>query len=206
MDKPVLIVGAGGHARVIADILACQGRVVLGALDDAPSHAASSLPVLGKVDDYPRFCKDASFILGIGSNLVRETLAGRMEGQVQFTTAVHPSAILAKDVRLAAGTVVMAGAVINTGSTIGRHCIINTAASIDHDCRLDDFVHISPGAHLAGSVHLGKRCWIGLGGLVINNKVLCDDVMLGAGAVAVADIGLPGVYLGLPARLVRKAL
>ena len=93
----------------------------------------------------------------------------------------------------------MAGAVINTDTTIGEGCIINTCSSVDHDNRLGDFVHVAVGAHLCGTVEVGRRTWIGAGATVSNNISVCDDCILGAGAVVVKDIKEKGTYIGVPA-------
>lgn len=94
----------------------------------------------------------------------------------------------------------MANAVINPGSRVGRGCIINTGATVDHDCVLEDFVHVSPGAHVAGSVFIGSRTWVGIGGIISNNLTICADCIVGAGAVVVRNIDQPGIYVGAPAR------
>lgn len=200
MAKPVIIIGGGGHARVIADILLCQGRPVLGFLDDSQLTLATQIPQLGKVLDAMKYASQAEFIIGIGANQTRQKLATSLAGAVQFTTAIHPGAVIAKDVVINEGTVVMAGAVINTGCKIGRHCIINTASSIDHDSLLADFVHISPGAHLAGTVKVGTRSWVGIGAIVSNDNNICDDVLIGAGGLVVTSILYPGTYIGVPVK------
>ena len=205
MAKPVIIIGGGGHARVIADILLCQGRPVLGFLDDSQLTLATQIPQLGRVLDAMKYASQAEFIIGIGANQTRQKFATSLAGAVQFTTAIHPSAVIANDVVISEGTVVMAGAVINTGSKIGRHCIINTSSSIDHDCRLADFVHVSPGAVLAGTVEVGEESWLGAGSVVINNCRVSSAVILGAGAVVTKNIDTPGTYVGIPARMIESS-
>lgn len=200
MDKPVIIIGAGGHAKVIADILEFQDRTILGFLDDNFEKQPLRFPLLGRPMDAPKFAEAAEFIFGIGANSIREGMVAKLSNLVKFTSAVHPNAMVANDVTIDQGTVVMAGATINTGSRIGAHCIINTAASVDHDCLLGDFVHVSPGAHLGGTVEIGERSWIGLGGLVINNRTICADVLIGAGGLVLKDISEPGIYVGVPVR------
>lgn len=204
MSRKVVIIGAGGHAKVIADIVFCRGDRVVGFLDDDASKLGKKiykdLEVLGTTRDYTKY-GDCEFIIAVGDNHARGQIAETMS--VKWYTAIHPCAVVADTVKIGVGTVVMAGAVINSDSVIGRHCIVNTGATIDHDNALADFVHVSPGAHLAGTVKVGKYTWICIGATVINNISITDDVTLGAGAVTTKDLSEPGVYVGAPARRVR---
>lgn len=196
----VIIIGAGGHARVIADIVRCSGDRVLGFLDDAAPSA--DLPVLGKVKDYVNY-PVAAFIIGIGNAAVRRKIAEQLAG-VNWYTAIHPAAVIsAEGVSIGAGTAVMAGAVINPGAVIGAHCIINTASVVEHDNRIGDFAHISVGAKLAGTVTVGEDTWVGIGAAVSNNVDICGGCMIGAGAVVVKSITEPGTYVGVPARRIK---
>jgi sugar O-acyltransferase (sialic acid O-acetyltransferase NeuD family) len=200
MAEHVIVLGAGGHGRVIADIIRRSGDILMGFLDDRV-QVDGALPLLGKFDDAPAYADRARFIIAIGDNQVREKAAARFDGILSFYTAVHPSAVIADDVILGSGTAVMAGAVINTGSALGCHCILNTAATIDHDCRLGDFVHISPGAHLNGCVVVGSGTWIGTGGIIINNINITGGCRIGAGGLVIRDILRRGTYVGVPVRM-----
>lgn len=206
MDKKVVIIGASGHGRVIADIVMKSGDQVLGFLDDdreLPKQIAG-IPVLGVVADFEKY-EDAYFVIGIGSAKIREKIAGFLKQRVLWYTAIHPAAILSVlDVEIGEGTVVMANAVINAGAKTGRHCIVNTGAIVEHDCVLEDFVHISPNAALAGTVTVGTRSWVGIGASVRNNLRIAKNCMIGAGSTVVKDIREPGIYVGTPAgRLVK---
>jgi len=200
MSKSVIIVGVGGHGRVVADIVCSSGDRVIGFLDDAPkADTILGFPVLGRCADYVKF-PDAEFIIGIGNTAVRERLAAEMEG-VKWYTAVHPQAVVSRfGTRIGGGTVIMANAVVNPGTTIGMHCIINSAAVVEHDNWIDDYAHVSVGAKLAGTVHIGKRTWIGIGAVVINDTSVCADCMIGAGGVVTQSIAKPGTYVGVPVR------
>lgn len=201
--KEVIIIGAGGHAKVIADIVRCRGDRVLGFLDDAAhSNEVAGFPVLGMVESYANY-PGAEFVIGIGNAAVRRRIAGQM-GDVKWYTAIHPAAVVSDlDVSVGDGSVVMANAVINPGAVIGRHCIINTAAVVEHDNQIGDFAHISVGARLAGTVSIGKETWVGIGSVVSNNLNICGGCMIGAGAVVVKSITEPGTYVGVPARRVK---
>lgn len=196
----VIILGAGGHARVVADIVLCQGHRVLGFLDNAPTaEGAYGIPLLGPIDDYEKW-PDARFAMGIGSAAVRRKLASRMAG-VQWHTAIHPSAVISPlGTTIGGGTVVMAGTVIGPGAQIGCHCIINSGSVVEHDACIHDYVHISVGAKLAGAVTIGENTWVGIGAVVSNGLTVCGGCMLGAGTVVVKDIDTPGTYVGVPAR------
>lgn len=201
MSKKVIVIGTGGHGRVIADIIQCSGDQVMGFLDDAPNapKTVCGLPVLGKAADYVRF-PDAYFIVGIGSAAVRHRISEMMNG-VRWYTAIHPSATVSKmNTSIGEGTVIMAGAVVNVCAQIGKHCIINTGASVDHDNKIGDYTHISVGAKLAGTVTVGKAVWVGIGAVVSNNLFICDDCMIGAGATVIRNVEDPGTYVGTPAR------
>lgn len=204
MRSEIVIIGAGGHARVIADILRCRGERLLGYLDDKDASAFPDLPMLGKLADIGRFAEHR-FIIGIGHNATRRAIA-LQHPELTYYTAIHPSAVIASDVRIGEGCAVMANAVINTGSVLLEHCIVNTAATLDHDNELAAYVHISPGAHLSGTVTVGEETWLGTGALVCNNVNLCGGCMIGAGAVVTRDITEPGTYVGVPARLLKRIL
>lgn len=200
--KNVIIIGAGGHARVIADIVRCRGDRLVGFLDDHAKNAVGEIAVLGKTEDFASY-PDACFIIGIGNAAVRRAAAEKMEG-VQWYTAIHPAAVVSEmNVSIGPGTAVMAGAVINSGAVIGDHCIINTASVVEHDNRIGDFSHISVGTKLAGAVEIGPDTWVGIGAAVSNNISICGGCMIGAGAVVVRSIQEPGTYVGVPARRIK---
>lgn len=201
MPKNVIIIGAGGHAKVIADIVLDLGDNLIGFLDDdelkQDKEFYRGCKVIGKVSDYSKYM-DNVFIVAVGSNYTRMKIVEKINDVVWYT-AIHPNAVVSETAKIGDGTVVMAGVVINADALIGNHCIINTGATIDHDNVIDDFVHISPGVHLAGTVKIGKCSWVGIGATVVNNVSISSDTILGAGATALKNISEPGVYVGTPA-------
>lgn len=204
MSKQVIVIGASGHGKVVADIVLKCGDTLLGFLDDNETLPAEiiGIPVLGKVSDYAKYA-EAFFIIGIGNSAVREKIAGQL-GDVHWYTAIHPSAVVsARDTQIGKGSVVIANAVINPSAHIGEHCIVNTSAVVEHDNRVGDFSHISVGAKLGGTVTVGEHTWIGIGATVINNITICDHCMIGAGAVVIHDIKESGTYVGVPARKIK---
>lgn len=201
MKQDVVIIGASGHGRVIADIVIRSGDRVVGFLDDDRTlpGTIAGIPVLGTVSDFVKYA-DARFVTGIGNAKIRAKIDEMLNKKVLWYTAVHPAAVVSGlGVEIGEGTVVMANAVINAGAKIGRQCIVNTGAIVEHDCVLGDYVHISPNAALAGTVTVGARTWIGIGASVINNLAIAQDCMIGAGSTVVGSIGEPGTYMGTPA-------
>ena len=202
--KNVIILGASGHAKVIAEVINKSGDNVVGFLDDDLSLKGKIVyldkKVLGTIDDINKY-KDNYFIIGIGNNKIRKEISSKYN-DLKWYIAIHPSAIVAENVEIKEGTVIMPGVVINPGTVIGKHCIINTSSSIDHDNKIGDYVHISPGTHLAGRVTVGKSTWICIGVSVINNITIgCNDI-IGAGAVVIKDILEDNkVYVGVPAHI-----
>lgn len=204
MSEQVIVIGASGHGKVVADIVHQRGDQLLGFLDDNETlpPAICGIPVLGKTAEYEKY-PDASFVIAIGNAAVREKLSQQLAG-VRWYTAIHPAAVISSlDVQIGAGSVVMANAVVNPSAHIGKHCILNTTAVVEHDNRIGDFTHISVGAKLGGTVSIGNRTWIGIGATVSNNVTICDDCMVGAGAVVIREIKESGTYVGVPARKVK---
>ena len=195
----LVIIGASGHGKVIADIaVKCGYKDILFLDDNENVKECARFPVIGKVSDAVTMEDDK--IVAIGNAEIREKIQSQLSNLV---TLIHPSAVVSRRVEIGKGTVVMAGAVINSDVIIGKGCIINTGASVDHDCKLEDFVHVSVVAHVAGTVAIGRKTWIGAGATISNNVSICGQCMIGAGAVAVKDIIEPGTYVGAPVKKIK---
>ncbi|MBP3557002.1 MAG: acetyltransferase [Thermoguttaceae bacterium] len=203
--RKIVIIGASGHGKVVADLAKKNGYDDVVFLDDNPNAGANGgFRVVGTTRDVSRFA-ECDFIVAIGAARVRERLQTRLlDANLRVVSLIHPNAVVADDCVVGPGTAVMAGVVINPSVRIGAGCIVNTAASVDHDCVVEDFAHISVGARLAGTVSAGARSWIGIGATISNNIKICADCTIGAGAVVVKDIDEPGVYVGVPARKMVK--
>lgn len=197
--KQIVIIGASGHGKVVADIAKRNGYEEILFLDDAEGRSCcGAYPVVGKCCDITRYTGD--FVVAIGNADIRQKLTNRLEQLGRnLVTLVHPNAVIGEHVEIGKGTVIMAGAVVNPFAHIGNGCIINTCASVDHDCIIRDFAHISVGAHVAGTCEIGERTWIGAGATVSNNISICSDCMIGAGAVVIRNIEKSGTYIGIPA-------
>lgn len=202
MKKRLLIIGASGHGKVIADIaLKMKKWNDIVFLDDNLLTRSNGLEIIGKLSDAYTYIDDSDIFVAIGDNYIREKIMSNLEDAgANIPLIVHPNAVIGEQVELAVGTVIMAGVVINPYTRIGKGCIVNTGATIDHDNIIDDYVHISPGANLAGSVNIGKNSWIGIGSIVINNISITNNCKIGAGAVVVKNITKPGTYIGIPAK------
>lgn len=200
MNEKVVIIGASGHGKVIADIILKSGDSVVGFLDDNPDLGAEFIgfPVLGKVFEATNY-QEYKFVIAIGNAEIRERIANELD--VIWHTAIHPTAVISSiGVEIGEGTVVMANAIINSDAKVGKHCIINTGAIVEHDNRIEDFAHISVGAKLAGNVTIGRKTWIGIGAQVIQGKCIGAETVVGAGATVIGDIEEKGTYVGVPAQ------
>lgn len=208
MQKKVIIIGASGHARVLADIIKESKDKLVGFLDDNQDIQGNKIYedkiVLGTTNkkDIEKY-KDCYFIIGIGSNSVRKIISNKYPN-LKWYTAIHPNAVIGSEVSIGEGTAIMAGTVINTGTKVGKHCIINTCSSLDHDNLIEDFVHISPGAHLAGTVKIGKETWIGAGVTIINNITIEKNNIIGAGSTVLNNIiENDSTFVGTPVRKIK---
>ena len=195
--RKLTIIGASGHGKVVADIAKLNGYEAIQFLDDDTriAHCGGN-PVVGRTDS----TVDGDIFVAIGNSDIR----ARLSKNRKLITLIHPNAVIAGDVEVGEGSVIMAGVVINAGAKIGRGCIINTSSSIDHDCVVGDYCHIAVGAHLCGTAVVGESTWIGAGATVINNVNICGGCTIGAGAVVIKDIEIKGTYVGVPVEMISK--
>ena len=203
MYKKLVIIGASGHGKVVADIaLKLQRYEKIVFLDDNEEvKECMNFLVVGKSSDAKSYIDEAEFFVAIGNaEIRRKVMEQLLEMNAAIATLVHPTAVIGCNVTIGKGSVVMAGAVINSDSTIGQACIINTCASVDHDCSLGDYVHVSVGTHVCGTVVIGDKTWVGAGATISNNLNVCDESTVGAGAVVVKNIEDAGTYVGVPAK------
>jgi len=210
----ILIIGAGGHGQVVADILHCMRLsnpevCLIGYLDDNPdSHGNIILGVrvLGPPAALRQIAHDA-VIVAIGDNQVRSRYFDdlRQAGET-LAIARHPQSIIASDVKIGCGSMICAGAIVNTGACIGENVILNTGCSVDHHSRIGKHAHIAPGAHLGGEVNVGDGTLVGLGSSIIPRCSVGAWSIVGAGAVVHRDIPDSATAIGVPAKVVRRHL
>lgn len=206
----IVVIGGGGHAKVLIGLLKKTGWEILGFTDTQGRGPVLGVPCLGGdaelraiIAEHPR----CSAVVGVGkvdASDVRERL-GRELLALGFAcpVIVSPYAVVNEEVRFGAGTAVFDGVVVNSGTVTGDHCILNTNCTVEHDCRLGSNVHVAPGAVLSGGVTVGDGCLIGAGATVIQDVVLCAGSLIGAGSTVAGEISVPGVYAGSPARRIK---
>jgi len=205
MAERIVVLGAGGHSKIVVAALQDSGRPPALVLDDDSTKWHSELlgvPVSGPIAQGDEARVDAA-IAAFGNNRLRAEMTSPMT--LTWATAVHPTAYVHPSVRLGPGTLVAAGAIVQPGVVTGAHTIINTGASVDHDCVLGDFVHIAPGAHLAGAVRIGPGTLIGIGSAVVPGVVVGSWVKVGAGAAVTGDLPSECVAVGVPAQPIGRS-
>jgi sugar O-acyltransferase (sialic acid O-acetyltransferase NeuD family) len=208
MTSPILIVGAGGHAAVVADALLAGGERLLGFTDVDSARLGRvlcGLPVLG--DDRvleahdPGALRLANGIGGVRSTERRRTLQLRLQSAGwKFVRVRHPAAVVSPHAMLAEGTQLLAASVVQAGARVAEGCIVNTTAVIEHDAVLEAWVHVAPGALVCGDVKIGARSHVGAGAVIRQGIVVGPDTVVGAGAVVVEDFAGNGILAGVPAR------
>lgn len=211
---PLVIWGASGHALVVADIVRLQKSYeIIGFLDNMNPHRHGTefcgARILGGDEQLERLLGEGinHILLGFGDCRARMELTSYLETKgFNLPTAIHPHAVVARDVILGAGTVVAAGAVINPGSRIGKSVIINTAASVDHECSIADAAHICPGVRLAGCIRVGRATQIGVGAIVIEKITIGSESVVGAGTIIVRDVPDRVVVYGNPPGIAVKQI
>jgi len=207
VSLPIVVLGAGGHARVLIDALRGRAAVIQGIAEaDRSKHGQTLLgiPIIGD-EEVLAFAQDSvRLVNGVGTvrvSLLRRQLHDSFRSKgYRFAAVVHASAIVAPDVVLAEGAQIMAGAVLQTGCRIGENAIINTRATVDHDCVIGKHVHVSPGATLCGNVTVGEGSHVGAGATVIQGIRIGRDSMVAAGAVVIRDIPDNVTVAGVPAK------
>lgn len=201
----LLVVGAGGHGRVVADIAASDASwTEIAFLDDKmpASSAAGAWKVVGALGELAGLAgRYDACIAAFGDARLRLVhLAQARAAGYRIPVLVHPGAAISRRAQLAEGVVVCAGGIVNIGATVGGGCIVNTGATVDHDCRLAEGVHMCPGSHLAGNVMIGARSWFGIGAVAKQGIRIGADVTVGAGSVCLEDVPDGATVFGVPAR------
>jgi sugar O-acyltransferase (sialic acid O-acetyltransferase NeuD family) len=208
IDRPVVVIGGGGHARVLLDALASIGARVAGVV--APSIASGlRAPLLG--DDAWLLAQDADRVLLVNalgstsSTAARAAVYGRFRAAgFRFATVVHRAAIVAADASLGEGVQVMAGAIVQPGVVLAEDVLVNTGAQLDHDCVVGAHAHIAPRVVCSGAVRIGERVHLGVGAIVIQGVTIGAEALIGAGSLVLRDVGAKAVAYGSPAREVKR--
>jgi sugar O-acyltransferase (sialic acid O-acetyltransferase NeuD family) len=208
----LVIIGAGGHGKVVLDILELTAKHrIVGFLDADPTLAGTQiagLPVLGPINQISRLRqqKIKAAIVAIGDNRVRVSYAALLaEHGIELISAIHPAAVVAKSAQIGHNVVVAAGAVVAASVIVADSVILNTSCVVDHECELEPGVHICPGALLAGRVRVGAGAFVGLGAKVLPCLTIGKGAIVGAGAVVLKDVPEGSTVVGVPARMLRHA-
>jgi sugar O-acyltransferase (sialic acid O-acetyltransferase NeuD family) len=195
----VVVIGAGGHAKVVVATLQAAGVSIAGIYDDDKSRHGTDLmgiPIRGPAEE--SVGTGLPMLIAVGDNRARRELARRLKGE--FATAVHPTAVVHPSCHIGLGSVVFAGAIIQPDSTLGEHVIVNTGASIDHDCRVGAFSHVGPGVRLCGNVTVGEGALMGVAAAAVPGSTIGEWSIVGAGAVVTKDVAPGATVVGIPAK------
>ncbi|MEM9413923.1 MAG: acetyltransferase [Planctomycetota bacterium] len=205
---PIVLIGAGGHGKVLISTLRMLGREVLFATDDAPTQHGRDLDgtqVRGTDDLISQYTPDqVELVNGVGSVHLPDARQKVFElfkhRGYRFATIIHPDALIAPSAQIAQGAQVMAGTIVQAGALVGANTILNTRCSVDHDCVIGAHTHIAPGVTLSGNVSIGQRCHLGTGATVIHGITIGHSTLVGAGAVVVKDAPTGATIAGVPAK------
>ena len=205
----LLIIGAGGHGKVIADIASALGKWdQIAFVDDKYPDLTQVLdwPVIGGMEDFRNHREEyPDVFVAVGDNAVRQKITiWSEEAGFHLPTLIHPRAAVSRLAVIGAGTIINSQSAVNANATIGKGCIVNTGATVGHDCVLGDFVHVAPGASLAGETVIGDGCWIGMRSAVIEQLTVGKGVVIGAGAVVTRNIPDNKLVVGIPAKIVKE--
>lgn len=206
---PVIILGAGGHAKVLIDALTAKSIEIIGLVSpDFKAEEICGVPIIGDDNTVFKYPVDKIQLAnGVGSSgdsapRIRLYQLFKNKGYT-FTRVIHPAAIIAAEVKLLEGTQIMAGAIVQPGVTVGCNVIINTKTSVDHDCIIGDHVHLAPGVTLSGGVNIGEGAFLGTGVTVIQNIQIGVNSLIGAGAVVVDNVPAHAVIVGVPGKIIK---
>lgn len=209
MVERVLIIGAGGHAKVIADILQQNMEYeIIGLVDPQETNGFWDIPVVGNDGDLSRLrnamCVNHAFV-ALGNGKLREKVTQKvMAAGYKLINAISKDAIISPHAKIGNGTAIMPGAVINADAVIGDGCIVNTNASVDHECRIGDYSHIAPGCALSGKTVIGRQCMLGTGCRVIDKINIGDNAVIGAGTVLIDSVAENCTVVGVPGKVVKE--
>lgn len=199
-----MLIGNGGHAKVIRDIiLQLPNYQITGYLDDTiTKRKYINDEIYDNVENITNYSNDNYFIIAIGKNKARQQIVQRLSSiNIKFATLIHPSAVIGSNVNIDEGSVIMAHTTINADVKIGKHCIINTMSCIEHDSKIKNYVHIAPHATLTGNVVINKGTFVGPGATVIPNVTIGQNVTVGAGSTVINHIADNNVVYGSPAKI-----
>lgn len=206
LDKSVILVGYSGHAYVVAETILDNNYSIIGYSDKDPASSNPfDLAYLGfeKDNDFIGWSNEIPFVLGIGDNVLRKSIADLIEKKgKKLQTIIHKTAQISKNVAIGAGTFINKNVTVNSLAKVGKNVILNTGCIVEHECILQDAVHIAPGAVLAGNVKIGERSFVGANAVVKQGIIVGNDVVIGAGSVIISNIPDGKKVVGNPGRII----
>ncbi|SFG17250.1 sugar O-acyltransferase, sialic acid O-acetyltransferase NeuD family [Halopelagius inordinatus] len=208
----IIIVGAGGHSRVVYDILRADRNVAVSAfVDNSPRGSEETImgvPVIGDHDVLPEYVKKndvAGFIVAVGDNDIRQQHFETMTDMgLEPVSAIHPDATISETANIGPGTVIASGSIITTNAKVGENAIVNTGSVIEHESEVGDHAHVGPGTTVAGRVRIGDGTFVGMGSSVTDYTTIGENSTIGAGSVVLDDVESDTVVAGAPAELKRR--
>ena len=210
VKKKIILIGGGGHCKVVISILKkLDNFEIAGIVDNYKSESfISGIKIIGTDDDLKDIYKSGIHyaLITVGStkdNTKRYRLFNiAREIGYKFPVIISPETIVDKSVKMDEGTVIMPGSIINIDSSIGKNCIINTGAIIEHDCKIGDYCHIAPGVHISGAVNIGELSFIGIGTTIIQGIKIGKNATIGAGSVLIKNLPDNVIAVGNPAKII----
>ena len=207
MNNEIIILGAGGHGKVVLDIFLCSEKYKVSGLIAKNRTSLMGIPVIGTDDDLGYIYKQGitKAFVAVGDNQIRYRLTSLLkENNFELVTGISHASYVSKYTSIGEGTIIMPGSIINSGASIGKGVIINTNTSIDHDDIIGNFCHIAPGSTLSGNVNVGNFSFLGTSTSVIDNITIGSNVMIGGGTTIIKDIPNNCTAVGVPAKIIRR--
>jgi sugar O-acyltransferase (sialic acid O-acetyltransferase NeuD family) len=203
-ESAVIVIGSGGHAKVVVATLLSAGMEVRHVFDDREmrwGEAILGVPIIGPISSVGEH-ENVRGIIGIGSNTVRKKL--QEELNLSWASVIHPRAFVDPSVKMGVGSVIFAGAIVQPGVTIGNHVVVNTGASVDHDCILEDYAQVAPGVHVGGAVHVGEGAFLGIGSSIVQCLHIGKWSTVGAGSAVIRDVPDYATVVGVPGKVIKE--
>ncbi len=200
--KKLIIFGANKHCKIVMDMAQVCGYEVAGFISPSGKGEYLGLPVYPSVKEIER-PKDYCYFIGRGDNMLRKTIF-EANPDLEYPNIIHPTAIISKYSKIGTGNLLMPYSVVNAFSTIGDHCIINTSAVVEHDCTVGDFCHVSVKSVMTGACTVGDGVFLGAGSTMRDGTSVGEWTTVGCGAAVVKNLDPNSVYVGCPAKLLRK--
>ena len=210
LNNKLIILGSGGHSKVVIDIVKQNSDYeIIGLIDNNVGGEVLDIPVIGTDEELDNIFESGikNAFVAIGNNNIRKKLLIKLK-KIGFNliNVISKNAIISESVKMGRGILIMPGAVVNSSSQVYDGCIINTNSSVDHDCTIEEYTHIAPGCTIAGSVKIGKKCFLGVGSKVIDGIEIQDETIIGAGTTIIESMEGYSTIVGTPGKIIKRNL